>query len=223
MNPGSEALQCQLFNPRPAYSVVNTQGRVLQRLHKHGGGIRTSKKDRLSWLIGALFRMVYGCLPPTGVALLACEMAVELEVSAASNPRTLLRMAMISRGGVRWGGVQRIHSWGGHIDIVALSPLYRRFSRALGRRYIDDIIIADTSTIFELNVTFVFINISHGECPGARQAHALRAAMHSAVCTSKLNKPDPMQHRESLRDHSSWPRQGPWGARGRLPVTKCWP
>ena len=72
---------------------MKTRRRVVQRLPEHGGG--TSKKDRLSWLVGALFRMVYGCLIPADVALSVCDMAVELELSGASNPRTLLRMALI--------------------------------------------------------------------------------------------------------------------------------
>ena len=38
----------------------------------------TTKRDRLSWIIGALFRMVYGCLTPTDVALSVCKLAVEL-------------------------------------------------------------------------------------------------------------------------------------------------
>ena len=49
----------------------------------------------LSWLIGALFRRVHGCLTPTDVALSVCEGAVELELCGAPNPRNLLRMALI--------------------------------------------------------------------------------------------------------------------------------
>ena len=91
LNTGREALPCQLFGP--VYSAARGVERVSQRLPKHGGG--TSKRDGLSWLIGALFRMVYGCLTPTDMALSACELAVELRLSAATNPRTLLRSALI--------------------------------------------------------------------------------------------------------------------------------
>ena len=66
---------------------------MLQRLPDQGGG--TIKRDRLSWLIGALFRMSYGCLTTMNVALLVCELAVELQLSAATNPMTLLRMALL--------------------------------------------------------------------------------------------------------------------------------
>ena len=66
---------------------------MLQRLPEQGGG--TSKRDRLSWLIGALFRMVYGFLTPTDVALSVCELAVELQLSAAKFHMTLLRMALL--------------------------------------------------------------------------------------------------------------------------------
>ena len=50
---------------------------MLQRLPEHGGG--TTKRDRISWIVGALFRMAYGCLTPTDVALSVCELAVELD------------------------------------------------------------------------------------------------------------------------------------------------
>ena len=53
----------------------------------------------------------------------------------------------------------------------------------------------------------------------AQEARNLREATHNAVYTNKLNVPHPMQYRWSLRDHSSWSRQGPRGTRGRLPVT----
>ena len=42
--------------------------------------------------------MVYGCLTPTDVALLVCELAVELQLSAATNPRTFLRSALTRVG-----------------------------------------------------------------------------------------------------------------------------
>ena len=61
LNTGGGVLQCQLFNP--VYSAVKTRGRVLQRLPEHGGG--TIKRDRQSWIAGALFRMAYGCLTLT--------------------------------------------------------------------------------------------------------------------------------------------------------------
>ena len=42
--------------------------------------------------------MGYGCLTPTDVALSGCELAVELQLFAATNPRTLLRSALIRVG-----------------------------------------------------------------------------------------------------------------------------
>ena len=72
---------------------MKTQERVLQRLPEHGGG--TSKKDRLPWVVGALFRMVYDCLTPTVVALSVYAMTMELELSGGANPRTLLRIALL--------------------------------------------------------------------------------------------------------------------------------
>ena len=69
---------------------------ILQRLPEHGGG--TTKRDRLSWIIGALFRMVYGYLTPTDVALSVCKLAVELELSGTSSPMSLLRVALLRVG-----------------------------------------------------------------------------------------------------------------------------
>ena len=94
LDTGGEALQCQLFSP--VYSAVTSRGRVLQQLPDHGGG--TTKRDRMSWIVGALFRMVYGCLAPTAVALSVCELAVELELSGTTSPRSLLRVALLRVG-----------------------------------------------------------------------------------------------------------------------------
>ena len=66
---------------------------MLQRLPEHGGG--TTRQDRLSWIVGALFRMAYGCLTPTDVALSVCELAVELELSGTASPRCFLRAALL--------------------------------------------------------------------------------------------------------------------------------
>ena len=75
---------------------MTTGGRILQRLPEHGGG--TTKRDRLSWIVGALFRMVSGCLTPIDVALSVCKLAVELELSGTSSPRGLLRVALVRVG-----------------------------------------------------------------------------------------------------------------------------
>ena len=75
---------------------------MLQQLPEHGGG--TSKKDRSTWLVSALLRMGYGCLTPTDMALSMCEMSVELKMSGASNPMTLLRMALLRVSLVIQGG-----------------------------------------------------------------------------------------------------------------------
>ena len=52
----------------------------------------------MSWSVGVLFRMVYGCLTPTDVALSVCELAVELELSGTTSPRSLLRVALLRVG-----------------------------------------------------------------------------------------------------------------------------
>ena len=79
MNTGGRALQCHLFSP--VYSAVKTRGRVLQRLPEHGGG--TTIRARLSWIVGALSRMAYGCFTPIIVAFPVCELAVILLAQGA--------------------------------------------------------------------------------------------------------------------------------------------
>ena len=69
---------------------------MLQRLPEHGGG--TTKNDRMSWIVGALFRMGYGCLTPTDGPLSVCKLAVELELSGTISPERLLRVALLRVG-----------------------------------------------------------------------------------------------------------------------------
>ena len=128
----------------------------------------------------------------------------------------------VSRGGVSSIRAADRFFWR-LIDIVALSSIYRRFPGPSDRRYIVDISSiyrrGDISTVCEPHVTFYLRMVFM--IKGLQEAHALRVtvAIHNAVYTNKLNEPNLMQHGVSLRDHSSWPRQGPWGARRRLPVT----
>ena len=42
-----------------------------------------------------MFRIVYGCLTPTDVAMSVCKLAVELELSRTSSSRGLLRVALL--------------------------------------------------------------------------------------------------------------------------------
>ena len=112
------------------------------------------------------------------------------------------------RGGSRfWGDI-----W--------ISSLYRRFIVAFPSPWIVDI-----SAIFELHVKFnvnIFIChfILHGECSGAQEAHALRAAMPNAVYICKLNEPGPIRCSIIPAQPFFMAIKGPQGAQGRLPVTK---
>ena len=74
---------------------------MLQQLPGHGGG--TTKRDRLSWINGAVFRIVYGRLTPTDADLPVCGLAVELELSGTSRPKGLMRVVLV-RAGVARGG-----------------------------------------------------------------------------------------------------------------------
>ena len=57
--------------------------------------VALQKRGRMSWIMGALFKMIYVCLTPTDVALSVCELAVELELSGTTSPRCLLRVALL--------------------------------------------------------------------------------------------------------------------------------
>ena len=52
----------------------------------------------MSWIVGALFRMGYGCLTPTDGPLSVCKLAVELELSGTSSSKGLLRVALVRVG-----------------------------------------------------------------------------------------------------------------------------
>ena len=125
------------------------------------------------------------------------------------------------------GSAPRIEFLGG----ISISPIYRLdiADFAGPRAQIDSIsttyrrYIEGISTIFShMNILLCTNNALMSWCQGAREAHALRAGTHNAVY-NKLGEPDLMQHHGSLRDHRHGHAKGPWGARGRPPVTKRWP
>ena len=65
---------------------------MLLRMPGVGGG--TAKRDRLSLLVGAVYRMVQGCSSPRDLMLSVVEMSVECVVSTCSNSLSLVRMAL---------------------------------------------------------------------------------------------------------------------------------
>ena len=56
---------CRLWNP--VVQALSTGERVLLRMPSAGGG--TTKKDRLSLLVGAVYRMVQVCYTPMDLVL----------------------------------------------------------------------------------------------------------------------------------------------------------
>ena len=110
----------------------------------------------------------------------------------------------------------------GFLGGMSISPIYRRFIADLAGPQIGTIspIYADIRpyvTCFS-HITSTVPRGSRGPCL------ILRSAIHNAVY-NKLNEPDLMQHHGPLRDHRHGHAKGagPWGAWGRLPVTKRWP
>ena len=65
---------------------------MLLRMPGVGGG--TTKRDRLSLLIGAVHRMVQGCYTPRDLMLSVVDMSVEFVISARANSLSLVRMAL---------------------------------------------------------------------------------------------------------------------------------
>ena len=70
---------------------------------------------------------------------------------------------------------------------------------------------------------YLKFNISCIRGARERPMRASMAAMQSAAIINKVYTPCPVQHLRSLRGHPHGYAKGPWGARGRLPVTKRWP
>ena len=67
---------------------------MLLRMPGVGGG--TTKRDRLSLLVGAVYRMVQGCFTPRDLMLSVVEipLSVEFVLSTCSNSLSLVRMAL---------------------------------------------------------------------------------------------------------------------------------
>ena len=57
-----------------------------------GGG--TTKRARLSLLVGTVYRMLQGCYTPRDLMLSVVEMSVEFVLSACSGSLSLVRMAL---------------------------------------------------------------------------------------------------------------------------------
>ena len=62
---------------------------MLLRMPGVGGG--TTKRDRLSLLVGAVYRMVQGCHTPRDLILSVVEMSAEFVISTHSNSLSLVR------------------------------------------------------------------------------------------------------------------------------------
>ena len=63
-------------------------------LRMPGGGGGTTKRDRLSLLVGAVYRMVQGCFTPRDLLLPVVEMSAEFVLRTCSNSLSLVRMAL---------------------------------------------------------------------------------------------------------------------------------
>ena len=90
INTAGGSFSCYLWNP--VVQALSGGDRVLLRMPGVGGG--TTKRDRLSLLVGAVYRMVQGCSTPRDLMLSVVEMSVEFVLSTCSNSLSLVRMAL---------------------------------------------------------------------------------------------------------------------------------
>ena len=90
INTAGGSFSCHLWNP--VVRALRGGERVLLRMPSVGGG--TTKRDRLSLLVGAVYRMVQGCFTPRDLMLSVVEMSVEFVISTCSNSLSLVRMAL---------------------------------------------------------------------------------------------------------------------------------
>ena len=66
-----------------------------------GGG--TTKRDRLSLLVGAVYRMVQGCFTPRGLMLSVVEMSVGCVLSTCSSSLSFVRIAKATENDTKAG------------------------------------------------------------------------------------------------------------------------
>ena len=86
INTAEGSFSCRLWNP--VVQALRGGEQMLLRMPGVGGG--TTKRDRLSLLVGAVCRMVQGCFTPRGLMLSVVEMSVEFVISTKSLVLTLL-------------------------------------------------------------------------------------------------------------------------------------
>ena len=90
INTAGGSFSCHLWNP--VVQALRGGDRVLLRMPGVGGG--TTKRDRLSLLIGAIYRMMQGCFTLRDLMLSVVEMSVEFVLSTCSNSLSLVKMAL---------------------------------------------------------------------------------------------------------------------------------
>ena len=89
-NTAGGNFSCRLWNP--VVQALRGGERILLRMPGVGGG--TTKRDRLSLLVGDVYRMVQGCYTPRGLILSMAEMSVGFVISTRPNSLSLVRMAL---------------------------------------------------------------------------------------------------------------------------------
>ena len=78
VNAAGGNLSCHLW--KPVVQALRSGEQVLLRMPSVGGG--TTKRDRLSLLVGAVYRMVQGCYTSRDLMLSVVEMSVEFVISS---------------------------------------------------------------------------------------------------------------------------------------------
>ena len=90
VNTAGGNFSCRLWNP--VVQALRGGERMLLRMPGVGGG--TAKRDRLSLLVGDVYRMVQGCYTPRDLMLSVVEMSVEFVISTRADSLSLVWRAL---------------------------------------------------------------------------------------------------------------------------------
>ena len=90
INTAGGSFSCRLWNP--VVQALRGGDRMLLRMPGVGEG--TTKRNRMSLLVGAVYRMVQGCFTSRDLMLSVVEMSVDFVGSTCSDSLSLVRMAL---------------------------------------------------------------------------------------------------------------------------------
>ena len=90
VNTAGGDFSCLLWNP--VVQALRGGDRMLLRMPSEGGG--TTKRDRLSLMVGAVCRVMQGCYTPRDLMMYVVKMSVEFVISTRATSLSLVRTAL---------------------------------------------------------------------------------------------------------------------------------